>query len=82
MDAPEENVGATVISGGDAAAVVEAAEHALDGVSALVEGAAEARFPAAVGLGRNVRDGLLALDQIADAVAVIGTVGMDDAARG
>ena len=63
MDATEEDVGATVISVGDAAAVLEAAEHALDGVSALLEGAAEARLPAALGLGRDVRDGLLARDQ-------------------
>ena len=82
MDAAEEDIGAAVISGSDAAAVLEATEHALDGVSALVEDAAEAGFPAAVGLGRDVRDGLLALDQIADAVAVIRPVGVDDAARG
>ena len=82
MDAAEEDVGEAVVACGDAPTVLEAAEHALDGVSALVEGAAEAGFPAAVGLWRDVGDRALRLDQVADAVAVIGAVGMDDAARG
>src|SRR5690606_28878505 len=55
-------------------------EHALDGIAALVERTAEAAFPAPVGLWRDVRNRLLALDQIADAIAVIGAVGMDNAA--
>lgn len=52
-----------------------------DGVAALVEAAAEAAFPEPVGLWRDVRDGILTLDQVADAVAVVGAIGVDDAAR-
>ena len=80
MDVAEEIGGEFVVSGGEAAAVFEAAEHALDGVAPFVEGFAEAAFPAAVAFGRDVGDRTLFLDQVADAVAVIGAVGMDDAA--
>ena len=81
MDVAEEVGGELVIAGGEASAVLKAAEHALDGVAALVEGLAEAAFPAAVGFGRDVGDRALLLDEVADAVAVIGPVGVDDAAR-
>ena len=66
--------------GGEAAAVLEAAEHSLDGVAALVKGLAEAAFPAPVALGRDVGDRTLLLDQVTDAIAVISAIGMDDAA--
>lgn len=82
MDVTEEVGGEFVVAGGEASAVLEAAEHALDGIATLVEGFAEAAFPAAVALGRDVGDRALILDQIADAVAVIGAVGVDDAAPG
>jgi len=82
MDAAEEVGGEFVIAGGEASAVLEAAEHPFDGVASLVEGFAEASFPAPVALGRNVGDGALFLDQVADAVAVIGAVGVDDTAPG
>ena len=42
MDVAEEVGGEFVIAGGEAPAVLEAAEHALNGVAALVEGLAEA----------------------------------------
>ena len=42
--------------------MLEAAEHALDSVAALVEGFAEAAFPAPVALGRDVGDRALLLD--------------------
>lgn len=82
MDVAEEVGGEFVVAGGEAAAVFQAAEHALDGVATLVEGLAEAAFPNAIALGRDVGDRALVLDQIADAVAVIGAVGVDDAAPG
>ena len=81
MDVAEEVGGKLIVASGDAAAVLEAAEHALDGVAALVEAAAEAAFPEPIGLGRDVRNGILTLDQAPDAVAVVGAVGMNDAAR-
>ena len=81
----QEVGGELVVAGGEAAAVLEAAvfeaaEHSLDGVAALVEGFAESAFPAPVALGRDVGDRVLLLDQLADAIAVIGAVGVDDAA--
>ena len=82
MDVAEEVGGEFVVAGGEAAAVFQAAEHALYGVAALVEGLAEAAFPDAVALGRDVGDRALFLDQFADAVAIIGTIGVDDAATG
>lgn len=80
MDVAEEVVRELVVACGEPSAVLEAAEHALDGVAALVEGFAEAAFPAPVGLGRDVGNRTLFLDQVADAVAVVGAVGVDNAA--
>jgi len=80
MDAAEEVGGEPVVAGSEAPAVFEPAEHALDGVAAFVEGLAEAALPDAGALGRDVWDGSLVLDQVADTVGVIGAVGMDDAA--
>ena len=82
MDVAEEVVGEFVVAGGEASAVFQAAEHAFDGVAALVEGLAEAALPDAIALGWDVGDRALVLDQIADAVAVVGAVGVDDAAPG
>lgn len=82
MDGAEEVVGDPIIAGCEASVVLEAAEHALDGVAALVERLAEAAFPKTGALRRDVRDGPLALDQVADAVGVVGRVGVDDAPLG
>ncbi len=81
MDVAEEVGGELVVAGGEAATVLEAAEHALDGVAALVEGLAEAAFPAPVGFGRDVGDRALLLDYVADAVAVVSAIGVNDAAH-
>ena len=80
MDIAEEVGGKFLVASGEAAAVLEAAEHTLDRVAAFVESFAEAAFPAPVALGRDVGDRALLFDQVADAVAVIGAVGVDDAA--
>ena len=80
MDIAEEVGGEFVVASGEVAAVFEAAEHSLDGVAALVKGFAQAAFPAPVALGRDVGDRALLLDQLTDAIAVIGAVGVDDAA--
>src|SRR5207249_332872 len=82
MDVAEEVGGELVVAGGEAATVLETAEHPLDGVAALVEGLAEAVLPSPIAFGRDVGDGALLLDQVADAVAVIGAVGVNDAAPG
>ena len=44
MDVAEEVGGESVVAGGEAAAVLHAAEHALDRIAAFVEGLAEAAF--------------------------------------
>lgn len=80
MDAAKEVGGEAIVAGGEATAVLEPAEHALDSVAALVEGLAKATFPKPVGLRRDVRDSALAFDQVADAVGVVCAVGVDDAA--
>ena len=82
MDVAEEVGGEFVVSSGEATTVFQAAEYALDGVAAPVEGAAEAAFPDAAAFGRDVGDGTLALNQVADAIAVIGAVDVNDAAPG
>ncbi len=79
MQAAEEDGGGAVIARGEAPAVLEAAEHALEGIASLVMAAAEAAFPASIGLGRDVRNSTLPLDKVTDAVGVIGAVRMDDA---
>jgi hypothetical protein len=75
VDVAEEIGGEFVVAGGEASAVLEAAEHPLDGVAALMEGLAEAAFPAPVALGRDVGKRALLLDQVTDAIAVISTKG-------
>jgi hypothetical protein len=65
LDGGEEVGGQHVVAGGDAAEVLEAPEHVLDGVAATVKDSAEAVFPAPVPLGWDVRHGTAALDLLA-----------------
>ena len=55
-------------------------EEALDQVAFAVKPLAEAGLPASVALGRNIGRGTLVLDQLANAVGVIGFVGEHDGA--
>jgi hypothetical protein len=80
VDVAKEVGGEPIVAGGEATAVLEPAEHALDSVAALVERLAEATLPKPVGLWRDVRDSPLAFDKVADAVGVVCAVGVDDAA--
>ena len=75
-------MGEAVVSSGDSSEVLEAAEHALDGVTVAVEIRREAILPAAVGLGRDVGCSALAFDLAADCVAVIPLVAVQDHSRG
>ncbi len=75
-------MGEAVVSCGDSSEVLEASEHAFDGVTVAVEVGREAILPTAVGLGRDVRCGALTLDLAADSVAVIALVGVQDRSRG
>ena len=56
-------------------------KEAFDQVALTVEPLAEAGFPAPVTLGRDVGRSALVLDQLADAVGVIGFVGQHDCVR-
>ena len=81
MDHGEEVGGELIVTGGDAAEVLQLREKPLDQVALAVEPLAEARLPLAVAFGRDVGSGALVLDQLADAVAVIGLVRQYDGAR-
>ena len=67
-----------VVSGGDSTEVLEAAEHALDGIALAVEDGRKAVFPTPVGFGRNVWGGAFAFDLSTHGVAVISFVAMKD----
>src|SRR2546430_8750921 len=71
LDHGEEVGGELVVASSDAAEVLQLREEALDQVALAVEALAEAGFPAPVALGRDGR-GALVLDQLADAIGVIG----------
>jgi hypothetical protein len=75
-------MGEAVVSGGDPAEILEAAEHALDRVAIAVEVGGEAILPDSVELGRNVGCSTLALDLAAHGVGVIPLVAMQDFGRG
>ena len=75
-------MGEAIVSRGDPAEVLEAPEHALDGVAVAVEIGREAILPAAVDLGRDVRRGALALDLATDGVAVVPLVAVQDVGGG
>lgn len=75
-------MGEAIVSCGDSAEVLEAPEHALDGVAIAVEIGREAVLPTAVDLGRDVRRGALALDLATDGIAVIPLVAVQDVGGG
>ena len=81
MDHREEVLGKLVVSGGDAAEVLELAEEAFDQVAFAIEPLAEAGFPFAIGFGGDVRHRTLRFDQVADTISVIGLVGKNDGTR-
>ncbi len=72
----------TVVARGDPAEVLEAAEHALDGIAVAVEDGREAVFPAAVALGRNVRRDPQVLDLSANGIAIVALVAVQDVGCG
>lgn len=67
-------MGASVVSGCDASPVLEASEHALDGVAAAIEGGREAGLPTSIALWRDVGGGSGGFDTPPEAVAVIALV--------
>jgi hypothetical protein len=75
-------VSEAVISCGDSSEVLEAPEHALDGVAVAIEIGRETILPTAIGLGRDVGCGALALDLATDGIAVIPLVAVQDFGAG
>ena len=75
-------MGEAVVSCGNSSEVLEAPEHALDGVTVAVEIGRETILPAPVGLRWDVRRGTLALDLATDGVAVIPLITMQDFGAG
>lgn len=75
-------LGEAVVAGGDSAEVLDAPEHALDGVAFAIEGGREAVFPAPVDLGRDVRRGAQVLDFASNGIAVVALVATQDRGRG
>ena len=71
-------MGQLVISGCDPAEVLDAPEHALDGVAVAIERGREARFPDPVDLGRNVGCRPHGLDLAANGVTIIALVPVQD----
>ena len=81
MDHGEEVGGELVVTGGDAAEVLQLGEEPLDQIALAVESLAEAGLPSPVALGRNVGRSALVLDHLADAVGIVGLVRQHDGAR-
>lgn len=80
MDHREEVLGEFVVTSGDAPEVLELAEEPLNEITLAIEAMAEAWFPFAIGFGRDVRHRALGLDEVADAIGIIGFVGEYDSA--
>ena len=78
MDHGEEVGGEFVISGGDTAEVLQLGEEPLDKIALAIEPFAEAWLPFPIGFCRDIRRGSLLLDQVTDAVSVIGFVRQHD----
>jgi hypothetical protein len=81
LDHGEEVGGELVVASSDAAEVLQLREEALDQVALAVEALAEAGFSAPVALGRDVGRGALVLDQLADAIGVVGLIRQHDGSR-
>jgi hypothetical protein len=72
----------TVVSCCNSAEVLEASEHALDGVAVTIEDGREAVFPSPIDLGRNVGRRAPAFDLATDGVAVVALVTVQNIGRG
>src|SRR5438477_2596370 len=67
-----------VVAGCDATKVLEASEHALDRIAVTIEPRREAVLPTSIGFRWDVGDHALALDLLADSVAVVALVAVQD----
>lgn len=80
MDGSEIIGGEPIISRSDTTKVLQAAEHALDGIAVAIEERRKAVRPLAVSLGRNVRHGAAALHLTADRITIVAFVAVQDLA--
>lgn len=81
MNHREEVFGEFVVTGGDAPEVFELAEEAFDQITLAIEPLAGAWLPFAIGFGWDVGHCVLGVDQVADAIGIVGFVGQNDGAR-
>ena len=81
MNHREEVFGEFVVTGDDAPEVFELAEEAFDQITLAIEPLAEAWLPFAIGFGWDVGHCVLGVDQVADAIGIVGFVGQNDGAR-
>ena len=72
----EEVVGQPVITSGDTPEILEATEHALDGVSVAIEDRREAVLPSSIGLWRDVWHHAFTFDLTTDRIAIVAFVAM------
>ncbi len=69
--------GIAIVTCRDAAEVLEAVEHALNGISCPIKDRRKAVLPDPVGLGRDVWRGTLVLDLSTHRVGVVALVAVD-----
>lgn len=81
LDHGEKVVSQFVVAGGDAAEVLQFREEPLDQIALAIEAFAEAGFPFSVRFWRYVRRSPLLVDQLPDAVGVIGLISQHDHVR-
>jgi len=73
----EETARGVVVAGGDATAVLETVDEALDAVAQGIEGAIDRMLDAAVPLGRDFGSSAARENVLADSVAVVPAVGQE-----
>ena len=78
MKCGHEGISAFVVTRGDPTEVFQAAEHALNSISAFLQDGTEAALPSTVRLERDVWRGATGFNQATDSISVIGLVREDD----
>jgi hypothetical protein len=78
MDCGQKVGREAIVPGCDTSEVLEAAEHAFDGISVAVEIGREAVFPDAIGFGRDIGHCPLGFGQPSDLIAIVGLVSVQD----
>jgi hypothetical protein len=81
LDHSEEVGREFIIAGSDTAEVLQLGKEAFDQVALAVEPLAETGFPTAVAFRRDIGRSALLLDQLADAIGIIGLIGQHDGTR-